>query len=38
MGENIKESEDEVNELVTKFYQSINLLGQRLFEEVNDEE
>jgi flagellar protein FlbD len=34
----VKESEDEVNELVTKFYQSINLLGQRLFEEVNDEE
>lgn len=34
----VKESEGEVNELVTKFYQSINLLGQRLFEEVNDEE
>ncbi|EIJ79589.1 flagellar FlbD family protein [Bacillus methanolicus] len=33
----VKETEDRVLELVAKFYQSVNLLGQPL-EEIEDEE
>lgn len=33
----VKETEDQVLELVAKFYQTVNLLGQRL-EEIEDEE
>ena len=34
----VKESEDYVLELITAFYQSINLLGQRQMEENEYEE
>lgn len=34
----VKESEDEVKELITKFYQSINLLGTQQLGGQEDEE
>lgn len=34
----VRESEDEVSDLIQEFYQSVGLLGGRVLEELNHEE
>jgi flagellar protein FlbD len=34
----VKETEEKIMQLVTKFYQTVNLLGQQQLEEIEDEE
>ena len=34
----VRESEDEVSDLIQEFYQSVGLLGGRMLEELNHEE